>query len=157
MESAFGIVEVLSVTDISLRTGQKLCERYNDIRGAHRDLNDLNARVEHVWTHIAYQLRTIKNSSDAVPDTLRGRMVDLLHQLQFILHTACKNLTKTADIGGWTMVEAIRFTLFLKRALQKDVGALEKWRVVFDSAFFTPFCEAPNLIKSFQKERFVYC
>ncbi|CUS12337.1 unnamed protein product [Tuber aestivum] len=132
------IIGILGTADICLRAGQNVCQLYSTIPGARRDINDLIVRVENVWVHIAHHLRTIQHSSDAVPDALRGHMVDLLRQLEFCLHTTYRNLKRVTDIRGWTFMKKIKFALFLKRLLQRDVTALEKWRVAFASTFFTP-------------------
>ncbi|CUS12338.1 unnamed protein product [Tuber aestivum] len=134
MELAFGIVGVLSVADVCLRAGQNLVERYKDIRGAHRDIDDLNLRVENVWIHITYQLTTVQSSQEGVHEVLREHITDLLTKLQFHLHTACKNLEKLSGTKG--RAKAIKFAFFLKGTLEKDVSVLEKWRDMFAATFF---------------------
>ena len=116
------------------RTGQNLRERYKDIRNAGRDVDDLNIRVENVWLHIAYQLSTVQSSGEEVPPVLRDHIGVLLDKLVFHLHTACKNIDKVTDNTGKT--KALRFALFLKGSLEKDVSALEKWRDMFGSTFY---------------------
>ncbi|PWW80918.1 hypothetical protein C7212DRAFT_289979 [Tuber magnatum] len=134
MELAFGIVGLLGVADVCLRAGQNLVERYKDIRGAHRDIEDLNIRVQNVWLHITYQLTTVRSSEEAVHDVLRDHITDLLNKLQYYLHTACKNLEKLTGAKG--RAKAIKFAFFLKGVLEKDVSALEKWRDMFTSTFY---------------------
>ena len=116
------------------RTGQNLRERYKDIRNAGRDVDDLNIRVENVWITIAYQLSTVQSSGDEVPHVLRDHIGVLLDKLQFCLHTACKNIDRVTDNTGKT--KALKFALFLKGSLEKDVSALEKWRDMFSSTFY---------------------
>ncbi|PUU76594.1 kinase-like domain-containing protein [Tuber borchii] len=129
--SAFGIVGAL---DVCFRTGQNLRERYRDIRNAGRDVEDLNIRVENVWLHIAYQLSTVQSSGDEVPPVLRDHIEVLLDKLVFCLHTACKNIDRVTDNTGKT--KALKFALFIKGSLEKDVTALEKWRDMFRSTFY---------------------
>ena len=116
------------------RTGQNLRERYKDIRNAGRDVDDLNIRVENVWIHIAYQLSTVQSSGDEVPPVLKDHIGVLLDKLVFCLHTACKNIDRVTDNTGKT--KALKFALFLKGSLEKDVSALEKWRDMFGSTFY---------------------
>ncbi|PWW80916.1 hypothetical protein C7212DRAFT_341027 [Tuber magnatum] len=126
-------LELLSAADICLRAGQNLCKRYKDIRGVHRDVDDLNIRVENVWIHIAYQLATIQSSSGALPSILRKRAAVLLDELRFCLHTAYRNLEKVTDKNGKTAMKTLWFALFQKRSLEKDVLALETWRDAFST------------------------
>jgi len=116
------------------RTGQNLRERYKDIQNANRDVDDLNLRVENVWIHIAYQLGTVRSSSEAVPAVLSDHIGGLLDKLLFCLHTACKNIDKVTDKNGKTKV--FKFALFLKSSLDRDVSTLEKWRDMFNSTFY---------------------
>jgi len=98
-------------------------------------VDDLNTRVQNVWRDIESQLETVQSSPAVVPVIFREHMVDVLHRLQFHLHTAYRNLEKTTDKKGWAVMKAIWFTLFLKGSLEKDVTALEKWRDMFAATF----------------------
>ncbi|KAG0643117.1 hypothetical protein HOY80DRAFT_1020322 [Tuber brumale] len=129
-------LELLRIADICLRAGQSLCERYKDTRSAHRDLDYLNTRVENVWKDIGSQLRTLQSSWEAIPEILRGRMVDLLHELQYCLHTAYRNLEKTTDKRERAVTKKMKFALFQKRSLQKDASVLEKLRDKFTTTVF---------------------
>ncbi|CUS12333.1 unnamed protein product [Tuber aestivum] len=130
--SALGL---LSAADICLRAGQNLCQRYRDIRGTHRCLDDLGIRVENVWMDIASQIGTVASSFEGIPDNLRGSMTSDLCRLKFCLHTAYRNLEKVTDQKGCTPIKAMKFALFLKRSLKKDVSVLEKWRDRFATTF----------------------
>ncbi|KAG0132843.1 hypothetical protein HOY82DRAFT_538532 [Tuber indicum] len=131
------LLDLLRVADICLRAGQSVSERYMDIQSEHEDLGYLNIKVKNVWKDIASQLRTVQNSWEAIPEILRGQMLDLLYELQYCLHTAYRNLEKTTGKGGSTLTKKIKFALFSKRSLQKDVSVLEKWRDNFARTFFT--------------------
>ncbi|PUU76592.1 hypothetical protein B9Z19DRAFT_1028497 [Tuber borchii] len=124
----------LSTLDICLRTGQNLHERYKGARDAGRDVDDLFIRVERVWIHIAYQLGTVRSSKEEVPPVLSDYIGDLLDKLQFILHTAYRNIEKATDNNGVRKV--LMFALAIKSSLDKDVSALEKWKDVFDPTFY---------------------
>ncbi|KAG0132832.1 hypothetical protein HOY82DRAFT_642053 [Tuber indicum] len=129
--------EILSAADICSRTGQNLLERYKQTRGANRDLDGFGVRMEHVWMDIASRLPTVHSSPGAVPHDLRLCMEELLYQLLYHLHTSYKNLEKTVDSNGRAATKTIKFALFQKRLLKKDVSALEKWRDKFGSTFPT--------------------
>ncbi|CUS12332.1 unnamed protein product [Tuber aestivum] len=129
-----GALPSLTVANSCLQAGQNLCERYRNIRGVHKDIEDLNIRVENVWIHIAYQLARVQSSSEAVHDVLRDHITDLLNNLQLHLHSAYKNLEKLADPKG--RMKAIKFIFFLRGSLEKDISALEKWRDMFSTTFF---------------------
>ena len=116
------------------RTGQNLRERYKDIRNTSRDVDDLNVRVENVWISIAYQLMTVQSSVEEVPHVLKDHIGVLLDKLVLCLHTACKNIDKVTDKNG--TMEKLKFALFIKGLLEKDVSALEKWRDLFGSTFY---------------------
>ena len=116
------------------RTGQNLRERYKDSRNAGSDVDDLNIRVENVWITIASQLSTVQSSGEEVPPVLRDHIGVLLKKLVFYLDTACMNIEKVTDNTG--KMKALKFALFLKRSLEKDVSVLEKWRDMFGSAFY---------------------
>ncbi|KAG0132826.1 kinase-like domain-containing protein [Tuber indicum] len=133
-EAAPGALGVPGTVDICLRAGQNLCERYKDVQETHKDIEDLKIRVENVWLHIAYQLATVQSSSEEVHQVLTDHIAELLNKLQFYLFTACKNLEKLKDKKGRTKV--IKFALFLKGSLRKDVSVLERWRDMFNSTFY---------------------
>jgi len=125
--------ESAGISNVS-RTGQNLHERYKGARDAGRDVDDLFIRMEKVWTHIEYQLETVRNSKEEVPSNLGDCIEDLLGKLQFILHTAYKNIEKATDNNGVRKV--LMFALVIKSSLGKDVSALEKWRDVFNARFY---------------------
>ncbi|PWW80905.1 hypothetical protein C7212DRAFT_289976 [Tuber magnatum] len=132
MEAAGSVpkaLEPLAAANTCLQVGQNLCERYRDIRGLHKALGDLNIRMENVWIHIAYQLGRIQSSLEAAHDVLRDHITDLLNSLQLHLHTAWENLERLTDTKG--RIKAIKFFLFLRGSLEKDVSVLEKWRDMF--------------------------
>ncbi|RPA93297.1 hypothetical protein L873DRAFT_68918 [Choiromyces venosus 120613-1] len=133
-ESAGLTLGVLASADICLRTGHNLCQRYKEIRDADKEIDELNDRVEKVWLQIEYQLQTVKHSEGEVPQDWRDQMADLLNKLQYILHTGGKHLDKLSQSRGKSKV--IKFALFSKNSLEKDVSALEKWRTTFTSIFF---------------------
>ncbi|KAG0132836.1 hypothetical protein HOY82DRAFT_590943 [Tuber indicum] len=130
-------LEIVGPADVCLRIGPNLCARYKAIRGANRGLDTLDHRMENVWISIEPRLATVRWFPGAVPSDLRVHMKERLHQLQFLLHTSYKNLDKTTDRNGWTVVKVVKFALLQKRWLEKDVTALEKWRDAFASAFPT--------------------
>ncbi|KAG0643122.1 hypothetical protein HOY80DRAFT_1098123 [Tuber brumale] len=136
---------ILSAADICLRTGQNLYERYKKTRGVNRDLDRLNIRVENVWRDIASRLATVQSSLDAVPDNLRVRMEQLLHRLLCFLHTAYKNLENTVDKNYRAVTKPIKFALFQKYLLERDISALEKWRERLTSTFpMLPILQTPE-------------
>jgi len=116
------------------RTGQTLRERYKGIRNAGSDIDDLAIRVENVWITIARQLSTVQSSGEEVPPVLRDHIGVLFNKLVFYLDTACMNIDKVTDNTG--KMKALKFALFLKGSLEKDVSALEKWRDMFNSTFY---------------------
>ncbi|KAG0132837.1 hypothetical protein HOY82DRAFT_642067 [Tuber indicum] len=128
---------ILRAADVCSRTGQNLFEQYERTRGVNRDLDRLNIRVGNVWTDIASRLTTVQSSLEAVPDDLRKRMEELLHRLLCFLHTAYKNLETTVDKNRRAVTKPIKFALFQKHLLEKDVSALEKWRNKFSATFPT--------------------
>ncbi|CAZ84669.1 unnamed protein product [Tuber melanosporum] len=133
-KAAPGALGLPGTVDICLRAGQNLCERYKDVQETHKDIEDLKIRVENAWLHIAYQLATVQSSSEEVHQVLTDHIAELLNKLQFYLFTACKNLEKLKDKKGRTKV--IKFAIFLKGSLGKDVSALERWRDMFSSTFY---------------------
>ncbi|KAG0643137.1 kinase-like domain-containing protein [Tuber brumale] len=132
--AAPAVLGVQGIVDVCLRAGRNLCERYKDVQDTHKDVENLKIRVENVWLHIAYQLATVQSSSEEVHQVLTDHIAELLNKLQFYLHTASKNLEKLKDKKGRTKV--IKFALFLKGSLNKDVALLEKWRDMFNSTFY---------------------
>ncbi|KAG0132831.1 hypothetical protein HOY82DRAFT_642051 [Tuber indicum] len=128
---------ILGPADVCLRIGPKLCERYKEIRCTNKDLVTLGNRIKSVWRDIASQLATVQSSLEAVPDNPRVPLEKLLLQLQYLLHTSYRNLEKATERNGITVLRTIRFALFRKRFLEKDVSALEKWRDEFTSTFPT--------------------
>ncbi|KAG0132844.1 hypothetical protein HOY82DRAFT_538533 [Tuber indicum] len=109
---------------------------YKDTRSLHRDLDYLSIRANNVWQDNAPQLGTVQRPWEAIPGILGERLLDLLYELQYYLQTAYRNLEKTTGKGERAMAWKIKFALFLKRSLQKDVELLEKWRDEFATAFF---------------------
>ena len=123
------------------RTGQNLRDRYKDLLNAGRDVGDLNVRMENVWMNIAYQLETARSSREEVHPVLRDHIGVLLDKLVFCLHIASKSIDKVMENTG--KAKALKFALFLKGSLEKDVSALEKdvsalenWRDRFGSSFY---------------------
>ncbi|PUU76593.1 hypothetical protein B9Z19DRAFT_1087935 [Tuber borchii] len=126
----------LSTLDICLRVGPVLRERYEDVQDTSRDLVDLNIRVENVWIRIEYQLNGVLRSEEEVPQVLCDHREGLLDQLLVLLHTAFKNIDKATEKNGKRKV--LKFVLFTKGSLDKDVSALEKWRDTFGSTLHMP-------------------
>ena len=125
--------ESAGISNLS-RTGQNLHERYKGARDAGRDVDDLFIRMEKVWTHIEYQLETVRSSKEEVPSDLGDCIGDLLGKLQFILHTAYRDIDKATDNNGVRKV--LMFAHVIKSSLGKDVSALEKWRDEFNARFY---------------------
>ncbi|KAG0132834.1 hypothetical protein HOY82DRAFT_642056 [Tuber indicum] len=134
MSSTFTIA---GPADVCLRIGPNLCKHYKEIRSANRGLDTLDDRMENVWIGIEPRLVTVRWFPGAVPSDLRVHVKEHLHQLHFLLHTSYKNLDKAMERNGGALVNRIKFALFQKRLLEKDVSALEKWRDAFTSTFPT--------------------
>ncbi|KAG0132835.1 hypothetical protein HOY82DRAFT_642057 [Tuber indicum] len=126
---------ILSVADVCSRTGQNLFGRYQETRNANRDLDNLGIRMETIWIAIASRLEMVQGSPEAVPDSYRVRMEKHLDRLLYLFHTSYRNHEKATNNNRWTVTETIKFALFQKRSLEKDVSALQKWRDKFDSTF----------------------
>ncbi|KAG0132838.1 hypothetical protein HOY82DRAFT_557171 [Tuber indicum] len=62
-------------------------------------------------------------------------MEELLNRLVYLFHRSYKNHERTTDKNRWTLIKKIKFALFQKRLLEKDVSALRKWRDQFNSTF----------------------
>ncbi|KAG0643124.1 hypothetical protein HOY80DRAFT_1134046 [Tuber brumale] len=145
-------LEILGPADVCLRIGPNLCARYKDIRGANRRLDTLDDRMENVWISIEPRLVAVRWFPGVVPSAQRVHMMEHLHQLQLLLHTSYKTLEKVTRKNGWTPAQTIKFALFQKRSLGKDVSALEKWRDTFASTFPTLSIPQNPEPESFQYE-----
>ena len=90
--------------------------------------------MENVWITIAYQLSAVQSSKDEVPHILNDQIGVLLDKLVFRLHTACRNIDRVT--GNTGKMKALKFALFLKGSLEKDISGLEKWRDMFSSTLY---------------------
>ncbi|KAG0132830.1 hypothetical protein HOY82DRAFT_669290 [Tuber indicum] len=128
---------ILRAAGICSRTGQNLLKRYQTTQGTSRYLDRLNLLVENVLIDIASRLATVQRSPEAVPGNLRVGMEKLLHRLLCFLHTSYKNLENATENDRRTVMKKMKFSLFQRRLLEKDVSALRGWRDEFDSSFPT--------------------
>ena len=107
--------------------------------------------MEFVWIHIEHQLKRVLGSEEEVPRVLHDHIEGLLEELQFILHTAYRNIEKATDNNGKRKV--LKFVLFTKGSLGKDVSALEKWRDTFSpNSYMLSIPKVPILDRMLEME-----
>ncbi|KAL4778272.1 hypothetical protein BJX76DRAFT_366507 [Aspergillus varians] len=152
MDPASLALSVLGTTELCLKCGKILINKYEDYKNAEQDVSEIVLKIKSLWLKTEIQLESIKTIWELIEPRLQRLFYELLDHLQGKLEVASASVDRVINrsIAGLSINKFK--TMLFKKNIMHAAQDLESWQRIFDPSWFLITRVADSKIDSYLKD-----